>query len=208
MKKLVIVGATGTIGKKLADSFSKEYEIIAVARTTKPHQMDMTSESSIRKFFHLIGQVDGLICVAGEAKWKPLQELTNEDFANAIASKLMGQINLVRTAVNYLHPTGSITLTSGILGDKPLLQTTAAATVNGGINSFVKAAALDIQPIRINVVSSGVVEDTYEKYKSYFKETLPVLMKELVNAYKLSLEGDMSGKIIRIDANNVMSRSC
>ncbi|MEE9374331.1 MAG: hypothetical protein V3V00_14850 [Saprospiraceae bacterium] len=44
--------------------------------------------------------------------------------------------------------------------------------VNGGIHSFGQAIALEIE-IRVNVVSSGMVEDAYEKYRNYFPRHTP-----------------------------------
>jgi hypothetical protein len=111
----------------------------------------------------------------------------------------MGQVNLVRIGQDYLNAGGSFTLTTGILADHPVLQTTSAALVNGGIHSFVKAVSLEIKnEIRINVVSPGLVEDSAEKYGEYFPGHIPVPMKKVIAAYVESVEGDSTGKIIRI----------
>ena len=110
----------------------------------------------------------------------------------------MGQVNLVSIGQNYLNPNGSITLSTGILADDPVMKTTSAAMVNGGIHSFVKAVALEIEKgIRVNVVSLGMVEDAYDKYKDYFPGHNPVSMEKAVNAYVRSVMGKDNGKIIR-----------
>jgi hypothetical protein len=71
--------------------------------------------------------------------------------------------------------------------------------VNGAIHSFVKAVALEIEnEIRVNVVSSGVVEDAYEKYKDFFPGHNPIPMDKVINAYVRSVEGKGNGEIIRI----------
>ena len=96
---------------------------------------------------------------------KPFKDLTEEDYYKGIKNKLMGQVNLVKIGRNYMNHGGSITLTTGILADNPVKMTTSAALVNGGIHSFVKAAALEIKNnIRVNVISPGLVEDSEEKY--------------------------------------------
>ena len=111
----------------------------------------------------------------------------------------MGQVNVVRIGRRFLNPKGSITLTTGILADQPVLMTTSAAMVNGGIHSFVKAAALElINGIRVNVVSSGLVEDAVEKYQDYFPGHNAISMKRVVNGYVKSVEGAGTGEIIRI----------
>ena len=110
----------------------------------------------------------------------------------------MGQVNLVRIGRKYLNKKGSITLSTGILADDPVEKTTSAAMVNGAIHSFVKAVDLEIEnEIRVNVVSLGMVEDAYEKYKDYFPGHNPVSMVKAVNAYKRSVEGKGRGLVIR-----------
>ena len=74
--------------------------------------------------------------------------------------------------------------------------------VNGGIHSFVKAVCLELKNgIRINVVSSGLVEDAVEKYEAYFPGHNPIPMNKVINAYVKSIEGKLNGKIITIYDN-------
>jgi hypothetical protein len=78
-------------------------------------------------------------------------------------------------------------------------MTTSAAMVNGGIHSFAKAAALELKnELRINVVSSGLVEDAVEKYEAYFPGHNPIPMQKVVNGYVKSVEGKGTGEVIRI----------
>jgi len=110
----------------------------------------------------------------------------------------MGQVNLVRIGRHYLNENGSITLSTGILADDPVVKTTSAAMVNGGIHSFVQAVALETRSdIRVNVVSLGMVEDAYEKYKSYFPGHNPVPTNKVINAYVRSVHGRDNGQVIR-----------
>ena len=149
--------------------------------------------------FEKIGNVDAIICIAGEAKWADFNELTEDDYYLGLKSKLMGQVNLVRIGQNYLNPNGSITLSTGILADDPVVKTTSASMVNGAIHSFVQAVALEIENgIRVNAVSSGMVEDAFEKYKDYFPGHNPIPMNKVVNGYVRSVIGKGNGEIIRI----------
>ena len=110
----------------------------------------------------------------------------------------MGQVNLVRIGKDYLNRGGSITLSTGILADDPVLKTASAAMVNGAIHSFVQAISLEIEGYRVNVVSSGMVEDAYEKYRDYFPGHNPISMKKVVNGFVRSVQGKGNGEIIRI----------
>jgi NAD(P)-dependent dehydrogenase (short-subunit alcohol dehydrogenase family) len=164
--------------------------------------VDIANSKSIEAMFQSVGKVDAVVCIAGEAKWAAFDSMTEEDFYIGLKSKLMGQVNLVRIGQNYLNDGGSFTLTTGILADHPVELTTSAAMVNGGIHSFIKAAALEMKNgIRINVVSSGLVEDAVEKYEAYFPGHNPIPMKKVINAYVKSVEGKGTGEIIRIYDN-------
>ena len=200
--KILIVGGAGTIGKKVSTHLSKKHEIIAAGRTSGDVPVDMAHCDSIKSMFEKIGKVDAIVCIAGEAKWAQFDSLTEEDFYIGLKSKLMGQVNLVRIGLDYLNRGGSITLTSGILADYPVVMTASAAMVNGGIHSFVKAASLELRnEIRINAVSPGLVEDAVEKYEAYFPGHNPIPMNKVINGYVRSIEGKGTGEIIRMYDN-------
>lgn len=196
--KILIIGGNGTIGKKVSSHFSVENEVIIAARTNGDVTVDIADSNSIEKLFKQVGKLDAIICIAGEAKWADFDSLTEEDFYIGIKSKLMGQVNLVRIGRKYLNTKGSITLSTGILADDPVVKTTSAAMVNGGIHSFVQAVTLEMENgIRVNVVSLGMVEDAYEKYKDYFPGHNPIPMQKVVKAYERSVLGRGNGQIIR-----------
>lgn len=200
--KLLIIGGKGTIGKKVAAHFSRTHEIITAGRTSGDVTVDIADSGSIKAMFESVGIMDAILCIAGEAKWAPFDSLTEDDYYIGLRSKLMGQVNLVRIGQDYLNPGGSFTLTTGILADYPVVMTTSAAMVNGGIHSFVKAAALELKnELRINVVSSGLVEDAVEKYEAYFPGHNPIPMKKVINGYVKSVEGKGTGEIIRMYDN-------
>lgn len=197
--KILIIGGHGTIGKKVSAYFQEKQEVIIGGRTNGDVKVDIADSQSIQALFEGLGKVDAIVCIAGEAKWAPFEELSEEDYYVGLKSKLMGQVNLVRIGKNYLTDHGSITLSTGILADDPVIKTASAAMVNGGIHSFVQAVDLEMERgIRLNVVSLGMVEDAYEKYKDYFPGHNPVPMNKAINAYVRSVEGKGRGEVIRI----------
>jgi NAD(P)-dependent dehydrogenase (short-subunit alcohol dehydrogenase family) len=200
--KILIIGGSGTIGKKVSRHFSKRHEVIVAARQSGAVTVDMTDSSSIEAMFASVGMVDAVVCIAGEAKWAAFEEMREEDFEVGLRSKLMGQVNIVRIGRQYLNAGGSFTLSTGILADHPVAFTTSAAMVNGGIHSFVKAASLElISGMRINAVSSGLVEDAVDKYEAYFPGHNPIPMRKVINGYVKSVEGKGTGEIIRMYDN-------
>lgn len=197
--RILIIGGAGTIGKTVTNSLSQGNELIIAGRTSGDVEVDIAESTSIKAMFDKVGQLDAIICIAGEAKWSSFNDLSEEDYYIGLRSKLMGQVNVVRIGKEYVKEGGSITLSTGILADDPVVKTASAAMVNGAIHSFVQAAALEIENgIRVNAVSLGMVEDAYEKYKDYFPGHNPVSMAKTANAYLRSVMGKDHGKVIRI----------
>ncbi len=197
--KIVIVGGNGTIGKRVSKHFAEKYDVVVAGRTDSELTVDIADSGSIKNMFESIKNIDAVVCIAGDAKWGKFENLSEEDFYIGIKSKLMGQVNLARIGKDYLNENGSITLTTGILADDPVVLTTSAAMVNGGIHSFVKAASLELKKgIRINAVASGLVEDAVETYRDFFPGHNPIPMWKVVNGYVRCVEGKGNGEIVRL----------
>ena len=200
--KILIIGGNGTIGKKVSSHFAKKHEVTIAGRSSGDVTVDIADRESIAAMFESVGKVDAVVCIAGEAKWASFESMTEEDFYIGLKSKLMGQVNLVGIGLKYVNAGGSFTLSTGILADHPVDMTTSPAMVNGAIHSFVKAVSLELKNgVRINVVSSGLVEDSVTKYEAYFPGHNPIPMKKVINGYVKSVEGKGTGEIIRMYDN-------
>jgi len=197
--KILLIGASGTIGKRISAQLSKKHEIISGGRTNANVEVDITDSASIEKMYQAVSSIDAVICAAGPAKFGLLAELTEDDFYIGIRGKMMGQVNLVRIGQKYLNDNGSFTLTTGILADEPVLGSAGLSLVNGGVNSFVLAAAQELpRGQRVNVVCPTVVADSAEVYADFFPGFDPVSMERVVNGYVRSVETKMTGRVIRI----------
>jgi NAD(P)-dependent dehydrogenase (short-subunit alcohol dehydrogenase family) len=200
--KILIVGGKGTIGNKVSNHLTRKHEVVIAGRNSGDVVVDITESESIEEMYTAVGKIDAVVCIAGEAKWAAFDTMTEEDFYIGLKNKLMGQVNLVRIGRKYVNASGSFTLSTGILADDPVDMTSSPAMVNGAIHSFVKAVSLELKDgIRINVVSSGLVEDAVEKYEAYFPGHNPIPMKKVVNGYVRSIEGKGTGQIIRMYDN-------
>jgi len=146
-----------------------------------------------------IGPFDALINAAGVVPFKPLNEIAAEDFREGIQNKLLSQINLVLLGLDYINDGGSFTLTSGILNRDPIVQGSASATVDGGIEGFVTSAAIEMpRDIRLNVVSPTVLTESMEKLADYFHGFVPVPAATAALAFAKSVEGKLNGKIFTV----------
>jgi NAD(P)-dependent dehydrogenase (short-subunit alcohol dehydrogenase family) len=197
MRKIMVVGATGTIGKAVADLLAQDHKIIRVGNRQGEYTVDLRSKASIENLFKKTGTVDGVICAAGMTRFGKVTEVSDHDLEVGINNKLMGQVNLVRIALRFLKPSGFITLTAGMLSQEPWPSTVPAAMVNAALEGFVRAAALDIEKgIRINAVSPIFVNITAKKMGLTSTGTMTAV--ETARAYKTSVEGDMTGQVLDV----------
>jgi NAD(P)-dependent dehydrogenase (short-subunit alcohol dehydrogenase family) len=193
--KIVLVGATGTIGRAVAQSLAGRHEVVGVGNTSGDLQVDIASKESIRKLFETVGPFDALVSAAGFARFGGLEALTDEDFEFSLHHKLMGQVNLVRVGLGFVRDGGSFTLTSGVLSDEPMNGSSAISMVNAGLNGFAKAAALDApRGVRINVVSPPWVTETLEARGMEGLNGLSAA--QVARAYVASVEGDSNGAVL------------
>jgi NAD(P)-dependent dehydrogenase (short-subunit alcohol dehydrogenase family) len=195
--KIILVGASGTIGKAVCNELEKRHEIIKVGSSSGDVNVDISSTDSIKTMYESIGSFDALVCTAGNAHFGPFEKLTEEECYVGIKSKLMGQVNLTLIGKDFISENGSFTLTSGILSNDPIPFGAAASLANGAIESYVIAAAIELQRgIRINAVSPSVVEESLGKIGDFFRGHVPVSASKAALAYSKSVEGKLTGKII------------
>lgn len=194
--RIIIVGATGTIGKAVTAELSQRHEIISVGRTQGDLQVDMTQASSIEQMFKQIGDFDALISTAGNVHFGSLSEMGAKEYQVGLNDKLMGQVNLVLLGMKHIQDSGSFTLTSGILSHDPIRFGSSASMVNGAINSFVKSAAIEMpRRLRINVVSPTVLTESMPNYGPYFYGFESVPANRVALAYSKSVEGAQTGQV-------------
>lgn len=192
--RVVVIGATGTIGKEIVAALADTHEVLAASRTGDV-QVDICEEQSIRAMFDGIGTIDAVLCAAGSGAWKPLHELTEEDFQKSLAYKLMGQVNVIRYALKYVSDGGSIAVTSGILSRKPQKGSAAISLVNSGLEGFARAAALEApRGIRVNVVSPPWVSETLAEMGEDPSSGVPAA--QVAQSYVATLHSTANGEII------------
>jgi len=194
--KIVIVGASGTMGSYLSNAFEKEHEVIRTDRNGADVKVDITSTEAIENMYGRIGAFDALICTAGPSFVGPWKNLNDKSFRNGVEGKMMGQINLVLIGQHYINPKGSFTLITGALAHEPQKNFANASAVNAAVEGFVRAAAIELEnSIRINAVSPTVIENS-PQYFPFFPGEMPVTMKQLEYGFRKSVFGANTGQII------------
>ena len=96
--KIVLIGATGIIGKAVAAELN-DHDVINVGYSGGQYQVDIENRGSIEALFAEIGHVDAVISTAGLIAFAPLSELTHEQFQMTVNNKVLGNVNLFQIAV-------------------------------------------------------------------------------------------------------------
>ena len=197
--KILLIGAGGTIGSAVDKELSKRQEIVRIGRKSGDYQVDISDSASIRKLFEQTGKFDALICAAGNVTFAPLADMTEESFALGLKDKLMGQVNLLLIGREYANDGASFTFTTGVLSHDPIRSGASAALVNGALDSFVRAAAIELpRGLRVNSISPNVLVEAMGKYAPYFRGFKPVPAADVALAYAKSVEGLQTGQTIHV----------
>lgn len=194
--KILLIGATGTLGtavhKALAD---RGHEVLAVGRSGGDLRYDITDPTQVASLYDRAGRVDAVVSAAGDVPYKPVTEMTPEDYLAAFQGKVLNQIDLVRQGIPRIAERGSFTLITGVLAREPIPTGSAASMANGALEAFVRAAAIEIAPQRINAVSPTVFTESLADYGNYFPGIASVDLADVTRAYIRSVEGAQTGQI-------------
>ena len=106
--KILLVGASGTIGQAVEAILKANHEVISANYANGDVKVDLGNPDSIRNMFEVVGHVDAVISTAGVAAFAGFDDLTDKDYQTALNNKLMGQINLLRLGKPFISEGGSI----------------------------------------------------------------------------------------------------
>jgi NAD(P)-dependent dehydrogenase (short-subunit alcohol dehydrogenase family) len=205
--RIVILGATGTIGSAVARLLASDGEIVRVGHTRGDMRLDARSPSDLETFFAGLGPYDHLVSLAGTgAAIGPVETLSHDDFAAGFLNKVAIQIDLVKAGLSTIRDGGSFTLSSGYLDKEPMPGYSAIAMCNGAVAAFVKAVALDMpRGVRINAVSPVFVVETLMAF-GIMDMTPYVTMSaaDTALAYRAAVMGTLNGA--NIDVRHFLER--
>ncbi|MEU6294606.1 short chain dehydrogenase [Streptomyces erythrochromogenes] len=204
-KKVVLIGANGTLGRAVHRALDERgHQVVTASRKNADVLVDITDPESVGSLYEQLaerfGGVDAVASAAGSVPWRPLAELTTADIRGGLEGKAVSQIELVRQGVAHLPAHASYTLITGILTREPLLTGSVASLVNGAVEAFVRAAAIELPGRqRINAVSPTVFEESLDAYGDAFAGFDAVPVARAANAYVKSIEGHRTGQIFRVE---------
>ena len=233
-KSLVVVGASSGIGRMIAIRASQEGAITHLlgrsAERLEPvrtelvspshvHAVDMLDETRVDTAFERIGAFDylTLTAVADETKrMAPVRDMSS-DTARRGMEKFWGTFNVCRAAARRINSDGAIVVTSSAGAVKP--SRSGASVMNAAsaaVTAFARALALEIAPVRVNVVSPGVVGSGVwsgperEDLERWARSSLPVgrlgTPDDLARAYLALLANEyMTGSVVDVDGGLLLT---
>lgn len=172
-KKILIVGGSSGIGLALAKKVGEKGADVFIASRSalkykeklesscdlincKYFSIDITVESEIKNLLIKVGMIDHLIItVKSPLIVSPFLELNSDDVRLAFDTKFWGQYHFAKLAYKYINQGGSITFSSGTLGNRPYEGYSTMSIISGAVESLCKALAIELSPIRVNTVSPG-----------------------------------------------------
>jgi NAD(P)-dependent dehydrogenase (short-subunit alcohol dehydrogenase family) len=197
--RVLLIGATGRLGAAVHTVLAERHDIVTASRSAGDVNVDIRDPRTIAAMYEQAGRLDAVACAAGSVPYRPLEELTSDDLQRGIADKLLGQVELVRQGVEHVADDGSFTLITGVLARQQVRTGTIASMVNGALEAFVKAAAVELPGSRrINAVSPTVFTEALDVYGSFFPGFLSVPLRDVAATYVRSIEGAQTGQIYEL----------
>ena len=170
-KKVVVIGGSSGMGLAIAKAAAEAHaQVVISGRSAKKledaladieqdilaYPMDLTREESIADFFKREGVIDHLVISGSSVTSGAFHELPIADAMRSMDSKFWGPYRAIKAA--QMQPTGSITLFSGVLSRRPSPGMVAVAAINAAVEGLGRALAVELAPIRVNVISPGLVK--------------------------------------------------
>jgi len=173
-KRIVLLGGSSGIGLATAQAAARDGAELVIASSrrasldaalltlpagTQGHVLDLASEDQIRTFFQDLGAFDHLVYTAGEnLKLGPIADTDIQAAQHFWAIRYWGAYMAVKYAGPQIRKTGSIVLTSGLAGQRPHPGWTVASSICAAMQGLTRALAVELAPVRVNIVSPGVVK--------------------------------------------------
>ncbi|RYZ01498.1 MAG: SDR family oxidoreductase [Myxococcales bacterium] len=151
-------GAHVVLAGRTASKLERALQTLQAGERGRYVSADITKEGDVSALFRGAERVDHVVVTAADLAYQPIVEFDVAAAQRALGSKLLGALLVAKHAAPRLPAHGSLTFTTGVASERPLPRGSLTATVNGGLHSFVRAAAIELAPIRVNALSPGWVD--------------------------------------------------
>jgi NAD(P)-dependent dehydrogenase (short-subunit alcohol dehydrogenase family) len=120
--------------------------------------VDVRDENAVADFFERISELDHLVFTAGDSFIpRPLSEMSSDEARTVLDVRFWGAVQVIRSAASRIRTGGSITLTTGTVGQRPVPGAALAAAGAGAVEGLVRGMATELAPVRVNGVRAGAI---------------------------------------------------
>ncbi|KAF6579355.1 MULTISPECIES: SDR family oxidoreductase [unclassified Paenibacillus] len=233
-KKIVIIGGSSGIGLETAKQvISLGAEVVIASRSEdKLHKakemlgpraaiyvLDTSDEQQVKSFFEKVGPYDHLIVSAAETSGGSFLQLETDQARKLFENKFWGQYYAAKYGASQLSTKGSITLFSGVVAYKPMIGSSALGAVNAAVSNLGQTLALELAPIRVNVVSPGIIdtpsrskmpENTRNQFYDTVAHKLPVkrvgLAEDVAQGVLYLIQNQfVTGTVLHVDGGHILT---
>lgn len=155
-KQLIAQGAEVIIASRSEDNLKNAKEQLGVRATA--YILDTTQEQQVQSFFEKIGQFDHLVVSAAETSSGLFLQTDTAQARKLFENKFWGQYYAAKYGASKILPNGSIILFSGVVAYKSIVGSAILGAVNAAISNLGQTLALELAPIRVNIVSPGIID--------------------------------------------------
>jgi len=172
-KTLVVIGGGSGIGLATAKAFvdsggrvvigGRSADRLEAARAqlgpnAQAATIHLFDTASVARFFERLDRIDHLFTPAATYTIAPFDHPDEAAIASPLDGKFWGQVRCVRAAAPKLSPDGSVVLMSGAASARPPKGAALYAAANGAIEAFGRGLAVDLAPVRVNVIAPGTID--------------------------------------------------
>ena len=145
---------------------------------------DATDSAALERFFNgLPDPINHVMVTAGGPKYGPLLEMDSDEVRDALSDHVVLGLEVARSARAKMRPEGTLVLMGGTGGRRIVRGLGIAAAATAAIPPFVAALALELAPVRVNLIAAGFVDtplsasllgDQLEARRNELRTTLPI----------------------------------
>jgi NAD(P)-dependent dehydrogenase (short-subunit alcohol dehydrogenase family) len=173
-QRIVVLGGSSGIGLATAQAAAREGARLVIASSRKDrleaalatlptgsegHVLDLADGDATETLFARLGSFDHLVFTAGETLQLGTLVTTDLDAARRFfALRYWGAFNAAKFGSGSIGAGGSIVFTSGLAGRRPHAGWALGASICAAMEGLTRALAVELAPVRVNIVSPGVVK--------------------------------------------------
>ncbi|KEO78962.1 SDR family oxidoreductase [Paenibacillus polymyxa] len=216
-KQAISLGAEVVIASRSEDRLHKAKEMLGPRAAI--YVLDTSDEQQVKSFFEKVGPYDHLIVSAAETSGGSFLQSETDQARKLFENKFWGQYYAAKYGASQLSAEGSITLFSGVVAYKPMIGSSALGAVNAAVSNLGQTLALELAPIRVNVVSPGIIdtpsrskmpENTRNQFYDTVAHKLPVkrvgLAEDVARGVLYLIQNQfVTGTVLHVDGGHILT---